>query len=889
VTAPKATGSQLQPLIERVLEQRADIDQHPLVLVGADPSDVPPLDVVGGRKVTVHGSRSPLEIRALAQRHHNGPLVILTDLDRAALGDDLLARAGRRIEPLDRWGNVCQAFGAERPSADLVSRPHLADALVEARPLGGYPKVTTKILDLHTAAAALAREYLGISDDRTTLAEFLEWAEEPASVGRIVSSHRELLDDLQSALIDRFGIGVAAALAAVLAGWSDDLVPLGLAAGVIHHPEAHDASPQARLDERLGRPALKAEAYRAWSEAAAARTTTAEDPGRAAGWRQRAEELLGDLQALDLVHLSDVLPAGFDQRIRRAAETLTRWRDHADDHTLATAADKAIRRAAAHSMSHRSPERVERLRMAARLIRRGSLSLTGLDNLATVAGEYAADGAWLDLARTVVSRGDRDPTLAAFCETLTAEADAARLANGPGFARIAKHAAGPLPAGLIGVEDALDTVVAPVADACPVLVVVLDGLGWPTFVEIIGNLEGLGWVQQRRPSDPGQPVALAALPTVTGVSRTSLLAGTVRRGDDGSERRAFASHAGLRGAGHRDMPPVLFHKRDLRAGGLDAYPHELVDEIADVQRRVVGVVINSIDERLKDVVAPPAGWGLADLHPLRALLEAARRAGRAVVVTGDHGHILDRDAEARPHGGGGERWRLAEPPAGDGEIKVAGPRVVAEAAEGEAIVLPWREQLHYATRRNGYHGGLTPQELFVPLVVLSTEDIDDWTPTTVRRPSWWHHVALPSAPAGRPAVREPAPPRAAPAADTPTLFDTAEPGPAAPSAEAQAAVTEVGWVDDLMGSDLFAVQRRNPRVRLGDDEIRRLLGVLDRVGTMAIPEDLLADEAGLPAVRIRRYVAQLQDLLNIDGYPVVSVTEGGVRFDRALLERQFGL
>lgn len=886
MTGPKATGPQLQTLIERVLNQRGDTDEHPLVLVGADPGEVPPLDVAAGRKVTVHGSRSPLEIRALAQRHHDGPLVVLTDQDSAALGDDLLARAGRRIEPLDRWANVCQAFGADRPSADLARRPHLADALVEARPLGGYPKVTTKVLDLHTATAALAREYLGISDDVTTLAGFLQWAGQPSSVGRIADSHDELLDDLRSALIDRFGVGVAAALVAMLAGWSDDLVPLGLAAGVIHHPEARDASSLARLDERLGRPGLKADAYRSWSEAAAALATGSDDPGRAAGWRERAEALLADLHALELVHLSDVLPAGFDQRIRLAAEALTRWRDQGDDRALAAAADKAIRRAAAHWMSHRAAERVERLRMAARLIRRGSLSLTGLDALAAVAGEYAADGAWLDLARTTVSRSDSDPTLAALCQMLTAEGDAARLAEGPRFARIAKQAAGALPAGLIGVEDALDAVVAPVAATCPVLVVVLDGLGWPTFVEVISNLEALGWAQQRRPEDPSQPVALAALPTITEVSRTSLLAGTVRRGDQGSERRAFADHAGLRDAGHRDMPPVLFHKRDLRAGGLDAFPHELVNEIADARRRVVGVVINNIDERLKDVAAPPAGWGLADLYPLRALLEAARRAGRAVVLTGDHGHILDRDAEARPHGGGGERWRLPEPPARDGEIQVAGPRVVAEA---DAIVLPWREQLHYGTRRNGYHGGLTPQELFVPLVVLSTDDIDGWAPTTVRRPSWWHHTALPSAPAGRAGVREPATPPPTPATAPPTLFDAAQAEPTTPPAESRAAAVEPVWIDDLMGSDRFAAQRRNPRVRLGDNEIRRLLAVLDRMGTMAIPEDRLADEAALPAVRIRRYVAQLQDLLNVDGYPVVTVTEGGVRFDRALLERQFEL
>jgi hypothetical protein len=83
--------------------------------------------------------------------------------------------------------------------------------------------------------------------------------------------------------------------------------------------------------------------------------------------------------------------------------------------------------------------------MAARLVRRGSFTLTGLDDLASSAAAYVLDGAWLDLARTVVSRGDADPTFASLCAELAAEGDAARLAEGLPFARIAVRAADPLP------------------------------------------------------------------------------------------------------------------------------------------------------------------------------------------------------------------------------------------------------------------------------------------------------------------------------------------------------------------------------------------------------------------------------------------------------------
>lgn len=110
----------------------------------------------------------------------------------------------------------------------------------------------------------------------------------------------------------------------------------------------------------------------------------------------------------------------------------------------------------------------------------------------------------------------------------------------------------------------------------------------------------------------------------------------------------------------------------------------------------------------------------------------------------------------------------------------------------------------------------------------------------------------------------------------PTLFD-----PPAPPMTA--------WIDALLATPLLVERRANPRVRLGDSELRRLLGVLDAAGTMAVGLARLAAEAELPAARIDRYVAQLQELLNVDGYGVVTTAGDEVRFDRALLNRQFAL
>jgi hypothetical protein len=871
VSAPKATRAQLVPFVERAVAE-AENGRRPVVLVHADPEVVPQVGDVQGRQVTVAGSRSPLQIRRLLRDAGGAALVVLTDCEPAELGDDVLARAsGHRVRHIDRWAIVCGLFGVDRPTPGLARKAHLADALIEAAPVGGYPRLTTRVLDLDTATAALLRVSLGIDDGIDNLAGFLRWLDRPDAVGRIANARGDLLADLVPGLRARFGSGVDAVLAALAADRANDLVPLGLVAGVVHAPPADDIAAIVRLDERLGGAGLAGESYRAWGAAAERVVHDADDPARATGWADRAGVLLAELGAAALAHRSNMLPAGFDQRLRAAGEALGRWRAEADA-GAADEAQRAIESVAAHDGARHARARVDRLRMAARLLRRRSLALTGLDDLAAAAAGYEADGAWLDAARTAVSRGDTDPVFAGLCAAITAEADDARADDGLRFARIARGAADEVPAPHLGVEQILDRVVAPLAQLRPVLLVVLDGMGWPTFTEILGALEGAGWSAWRRPdAGGGSQVAVAALPTVTEVSRTSLFAGRLRAGDDGSERRAFAAHAGLLTVTGSGPAPALFHKRDLRRGGLDTLPADLLDAVADERHRVVGVVINNIDERLKDVAQPGDGWDFRDLDPLRHVLDEARRSGRAVVLTADHGHVLDRGAEVGRGGGGGERWRLAEPPPGDGELLVQGHRVVTN---DHRAVLPWAEQLRYGPTRNGYHGGLTPKELFVPLVVLSTEDLpagSGWAPGGFRRPAWWHHTQL--APA--PDLPTPAPP--APATATPTLFDQQPVSPAA------------AWIDALLAAPLLVQRRTNPRVRLGDPELRRLLGVLDAAGTMALNLSRLAEEAALPLARIDRYLAQLQELLNVEGYGVVTTAGDEVRFDRALLNRQFAL
>lgn len=870
---PLAAPAQLEPFIDQLLA-KAEGDPAPLVLIRADPASVEPVTRVAGRPVQVRASASPLEIRALASEPRGEPLVVVTSCDSDDLGADLVARAlRRRVHPMDRWTTVCQLFGAERPSRRLAQRADLADALLEARPTAGYPPVPARVLDLDTALGALLRAYLGVAEDPTSLAELVAWAETADAANLLRRARPDVLGALTQFLTTRFGPGANAILAAIRAGKGGELMPIALAGGIIH--DARLAPAAVDLDHELDRPRLEPAAYRDLASAADQRIRdAAPDPAVVAGWLTRAEDLLARWDAAGEAWRSALLPSGFAQRIARAARTLTAWSATPTDHTLADAADEAISLAAHHRQAQFDPARVERLRMAARLIRRGGAGLPPAGTLAQLVRSYTADGAWFDRARTVVSRRDADPDAAALYDRLTTAADRAREAEGAAVAAIAAGAAHPPSGGLLGVEHVLEQVVAPLADVRPVLLVVLDGMGWPTFTEVLERVTALGWAAHIDPGGGPNGAVLAALPTVTEVSRTSLLAGRLRRGDQGSERRAFAAHPALVDRSRPGRPPSLWHKSDLRFGGLDTLPAEVLSAVGDETTRIVGVVINNIDERLKDVTQPPAGWGLDELAPLGELLSQARIAGRAVVLTADHGHILERHSDARP-GTGGERWRRPEDgPPGDGEVLVSGARVVTD--DGRAV-LPWREQVRYGPSRNGYHGGLTPAELIVPLALLAADELPGWQPTAFPPPPWWHH-----SPARRPpppAAAAPAPGRPSPPPATPTLFDVDEVAPLR--------ADDGQWVERVLAADV--VRSALPRLRLADDELRRLLVALDRMGGGYLGETRLADEAGLPASRISRYVAQLQRLLNLDGYPVVETRDGEVRLDRALLERQLGI
>src|SRR5262249_6267413 len=239
----------------------------------------------------------------------------------------------------------------------------------------------------------------------------------------------------------------------------------------------------------------------------------------------------------------------------------------------------------------------------------------------------------------------------------------------------------------------------------------------------------------------------------TEASRASLFCGRPCTGTADNEAAGFAAHSGLLTHCRSGHPPALFHKKAPQAAH-PSLPANVREAIASPQKRVVGVVVNAVDDHLLKGEQLDLRWTRDEIKVLPSLLYEARSARRVVVLLSDHGHLLDHQTEQR-NGEGGERWRPDDGRPEECELLVQGPRV--QLAEGHRLIAPWNEQIRYVGRKNGYHGGLTPQEMLIPIMVLSSAElrVPGWSATPDLTPDWWEDTPTPTPPTSLPAVKPP--------------------------------------------------------------------------------------------------------------------------------------
>ncbi|MBT3154265.1 BREX-2 system phosphatase PglZ [Streptomyces sp. CHD11] len=891
---------------------------------------------------------SPLAVHELVLDHlagrRPGPavLVVLTDREQHELDPAITARVHkRRIDMVDSWDVVREAFGARQIDPRLKDVNWAAEALLDATPPGGWPPVSGGWLSRQYALTALAQRRLRLGrhdteggrrrpgDDRLDAQALLHWSTRPGAPERLLALRGPEHTGLAAFLAeeDQAGLVGRALLALVDAERGADATAFGLlCAALWQHaepaPETYRARGRAeryfgdrppaagdRLDALVTVFGRAAEEYVTTLLAAGHRTgggdaDQAREARRTTGIvLDRASALARQFGAEQAVAASPVLRGGLEARFTAVGQALA-----AGD--TAAVAD-AVRRLADHRLAAEPEEaaRVERARMGRRLAR--WLAADPPAEAPTVADavqRHVAETGWADLAlEHIEAGGDPDPVLKAAYDTLGMRVRDRRRQIDASFARslAAWTQAGTQPGSMLTVETFLEQVVRPVVrhgEGRRVLFLVLDGMSAAIASELGEELRRT-WAE----FDPLPEGALrrramaAALPTLTAVSRTSLFAGRLMKGTQADEKRLFPAHTWWGGA-----PAAVFHKDDLRteqAG--DTFGPALTEALHD-GRTHVAVVLNTIDDRLaKEQKLGDGAWHVDHVAGLRDLLRVAALQGMAVLLTSDHGHVVDRhgvrvdaadppSARHRPPGDS----PLAEP-----EITLSGPRVVWPEP-GATVVALWDADSRYTSLKAGYHGGASLAEFTIPVLAFlpfGAEPPKGWRELGDQRPQWWSErtqddasaVTGPAAPADAPAGRAPARPKKR-QPELPesheTLFPLTVTGGGDDTPVTPALVSpDDALIHGLLASETYQAQLGLLARKPPQEQIRKALATLVDAGTL--PVSALAQRVGLPPTRGDGFAAVLRQLVNYDGVQVLETLPDGrtLRLHVALLRDQFDL
>ncbi|MFJ7529361.1 BREX-2 system phosphatase PglZ [Streptomyces griseus] len=908
---PVAGRRAIEVLLRTELENAPD---RRLVLVDAvwDPEEKDSEFTVavgsGRRRVVVSDQHSPLGVADAWHRHLAGGtapddsvLVVTGTVPPNQLGLDLRAHAVHRHPlPVDRAEIVTQLFGATDLDPRMLGEHWLLDALLQAEPLDGWPRVGA-VLTRDRAVRALIAARLGLGDPASDTLDLdadtlFAWTRTPAGPALYATLPKDEQRGLETWLSRAVGPAAPTLLTLASEGRGNDALPLGvLASAALRSPSAEAAG--FALGTLFGQALASFDTLRPFADAATGVLTRwiaqAEGTGspsaparsRVLAVLERADRLAADARLTDLVRDDRLLPSGYLGRLRTLAACLGGHGAGAP-----ALAESALHRLTAHQLAALHGESTETARTAVRLMRWLATESAPPATVGQAVQDHLSSSGWADLAIGVLTEGDasRDASVGEAYRRLIGAARERRAALDARFAELlaswSETACQQANGGALLIEDVLAKAAAPFAQGGGrPLVLVLDGMSADIAVRIAGELDRRAWTEivpgAGKGVLPHRQAAVSMLPSVTRVSRASLLCGRPSEGGQAAERTGFTAFWRKR---HRGAH--LFHK-----GGYEGPPgHRLAPEVVQALASddVVGVVVNTIDDALADGREGTTGsWGLADIGKLPDLLNAARDYGRPVVLVSDHGHLIDRTERghqpADVPGVRGARWRTGEP--GDGEVLLAGPRVLTD---GRRIVAAWRDDLRYTSRQAGYHGGASLAEVTVPVLTLVPAGgsvPSGWTllPPESTEPPWWNTTesdwakaqAVPGT-AAEPAEQAPtAPPRQPPAVST-------------------AATGALTLGDRTVRSAPYRTQREFVRLAPGDKAVAAALDALLAAGGKLSPGAVAAAAQAATGKSQRnpeRFATMLERLLNIDGYPVLQLVESGrtVQLDRALLQQQF--
>ena len=891
------TLGQIKTQVRRAVEKARKKDRDPFRLgfyapTGWNGPEHIEVDAIRWRIADV---ASPLAAReALVAAPATERLLLVCRVTEDGLGDDLMARVGvsQRLLRPDRLETLKDLFQAVSVDPRIMRHAECVDVLTEhVRDQAVSPAANGHLTAEHFWGQLLSLVW-GLPTGPVDLVDILRWTLIPGAADVFRASSQEFRDAASTWLqSSACGPAVNEILRSFQEIGHPSPVVLGLACEVLFDTrvfaETQVAQARVRIERYLGHRPLAREHAQAWADAAntVMGTVAATNDAHARMLSRELDDLLTAIQAADFAFASPWSDLGFDSSIGRLGADLQRFMA-APGREVIRKLFGAIDELRSRRLTDPHRDRIDRAEMAVRLASwlqtsNGRPAAELPSSLPKAVEFYLNDESFVDWARTSLRTGDPAPAMAKAMRQLLEAVTPLRARFNESFAGLlSAWSPGPGGAGgIVPIHKVLSDVVAPIGGVSPVLIIVLDGMSAAVFDELMSDLAASGWRSISHRHAP-RPLILAGTPSVTELSRTSLLSGTLQTGGQPEELAGFTEHPALRQVS-RGGSPKLFHKGNLTFA-IDGNLSMEVGEAISSSSTFVAVVINAIDDHLAKGEQLNMDWTADRIRPLPTLLARARDAGRTVILVSDHGHLIDQGTKETTSSDS-DRYRSATPAPADGEVLLYPARTGLGVASGGVVAI-WSESLRYSRAKNGYHGGASPQEMVVPLAILrhSGPLPDGCTELQLNPPSWWNGESEVASPVVAPAK----------ASASPSLFDPPVAVPASPAVASHPAPAPApAWVQTLVESELFKAQlSRAGRSVPSPLEVAKFIAIMvARGGKLTRPA--LARAVNMPELRIGGYVSQLRRILNVDGYPIVNVHEESstVELNEALLKAQFDL
>jgi hypothetical protein len=825
-------------------------------------------------------------------------IVIFTGLQQHDLGHDVVGRLARsRLFPVDHWASLCALFKAKQLDRSICE-PAIAQALMEYAPSDGYPPVSAGLLDGGTVWRAICRHVFDISEREPDLVSLLLWAASEKGTKRYEKAGDDICVSLRHRLIHNLGDTADSVLRFMESNSGPDALALAVVCQVVFgsgDDSTLDAA-AARMEQYHGNQPIPKTVGRTLGKIAVdviAELDRYDDPRIAQQHLQRADELVKKFLCEDHAYRNTLSRMSFEQRLERLGHAIQAAVEKTKDDTI-TACEVRLDDITEHRTSNlgRNKDQVSKAEMAVRLVRWLKQKPSKHSSFADQANYHIKEMSFVDWAREPLCRGEDVADLSSAYQLLDQTILQRREEKSHAFAKSLADwtAVGSKDAGVLGVEDVLGNVVSRVVDAGnKVLLVVMDGMSWAVCHELLEDIRQDHWFESTLDESNAPPApVIATIPSVTNFSRATLLSGALAKGDQNLERKNFEANKTLTDVCDKRYSPVLFHKKGITEGNRGAISDELSKKLLSPVYKVVGVVINAIDDRLSNAQQVVDHWSISRISPLSALLRLARDSGRVVILASDHGHVWHRpDGQYRPHDES-SRWRSNDGKCVEDEIVLEGSRVIVG---DNSIIVPWTEKVYYSRQQNGYHGGATPQEMVCPLILLTdkTSAYSGLTRCEYPKPDWWSAEPVASPEVDEPQITITVPQKVGP----PTLFDMeSEKKPVAkPKKEAKPTAGGADWIAALLKSQAYkdqkAMIRRHP---VESDVVQACLSALDVSGGIMTPL-AFAKAADVPMARLDGLVVKMQRVLNVDGYEILTLdrSENRVELNVCKLKRQFDL